>query len=209
MKFLPALPVLALFAGCVYAPMVSPDVLGPGQYSAGAGLYGTQGSRVLGLFGYSSIHGRYGLGGGYDMGFGYAYPFGVYVDGKRQLSHRPLSAFDLCLSVDRRPSTIADSVGERPDCWVVGLTPSVVAGTANLYGGAQVLVQGEMTSPRPAYYVFPGLIAGASYQTDENPFRIVPTIGVFLDPGLNRRPVGWLVTAGVAIMFDFGDLPEE
>jgi len=200
---------LLLGAGCFYSPIVSPDMLGPGQSSAGAGMYGAQANRVLGLFGYTSIHGRCGLGGGYDVGFGYTWPLGFYVDGKRQLSRRPLSAFDLCLSVDRRESSIEDSLGGRPPCWVPGVTPSLVVGTAEVYGGVQVLAGAEMVSPRPQLYYFPGLIAGASYWTDENPFRIVPSLGLFLDPHLSRRPLRWLATAGVAVMFDFGEPPEE
>ncbi|MBN2466223.1 hypothetical protein JXD38_11435 [candidate division WOR-3 bacterium] len=195
--------------GCLYSPMVSPDVLEPGQTSAGASMYGARAGPVLGRFGYSSIHGRCGLGGGYEMGFGYMWPLGIYVDGKRQLTRQPLSAFDLCLSVDRRASSIEDSLGGYPPCWVPGVTPSLVVGTEYVCGGVQVLAGAEMVSPRPRLYYFPGLIAGASYWTDENPFRIVPSMGLFIDPHFDLRPLRWLASAGVAVMFDFGIATEE
>jgi hypothetical protein len=200
---------MALVAGCFYSPMVSPDVLEPGQTTAGASMYGAQANPVLSSFGYTSIHGRCGLGRGYDMGFGYMWPLGAYVDAKRQLTRRPLSAFDLCLSIDRRASSMEDSQGGYPLCWIPGLTPSLVVGTEHVWAGVQVLAGVEMVSPRPRPYYFPGLIAGASYWTDENPYRIVPSLGLFLDPHLNLRPLRWLATAGVAVMFDFGIASEE
>jgi|GEM_PF-5530313 len=195
---------LALGAGCFYSPIVSPDVLEPGQSTAGASIYGASAGPVLSYFHYTSIYGRCGLGGGFDMGFGYTWPLGVYVDGKRQVTKQPLSAFDLCLSVDRRASSFEDSLGGYPPCWVPGVTPSFVIGTDYLYGGVQVLTGAEVVQPRPQFYYFPGVIAGASYLTDENPFRIVPSLGLFLDPHLGLRPLRWLASAGVAVMFDFG-----
>jgi hypothetical protein len=201
-----AVGALALVSGCFYAPMVSPEVLEPDEYCAGIGLYGAVPSHLVGQFGWGCVYGRHGLNSDYDLGFGYSYPFGFYGDVKRQLNRQPLSAADLCLSVDRRESFALDTAEERPRCWVVGITPSVVAGTANLYGGAQVLVQCEMLNQRPSLYVFPGLIGGASFVAAENPFRIMPSLGLFLDPGLNRRPVQVMVTAGVALQFDLSDL---
>jgi hypothetical protein len=200
---------LALVAGCFYAPMVSPDVLEPGQTTAGASFHGERAGSLLGPFKYTSIHGRTGLGGGFDLGFGYAWPLGVYVDGKRQLTRQPLSAFDLCLSVDRRASSVEDSVGGHPPCWVPGVTPSLVVGSEYVWGGVQVLAGAEMVKPRPQLYYFPGVFAGGSYRTVENSVRVVPSLGLFLDPHLDLRPLRWLASAGVAVMFDFGIAPEE
>jgi hypothetical protein len=207
-RFVAALAVgaLALVSGCFYAPMLSPEVLKPDEYCAGIGVYGAVPGRLVGRFGWGTIYGRHGLNKDYDLGFGYSFPLGFYADVKQQLARQPLTAGDLCLSVVRRESFAADTAEAPPRCWVVGLTPSIAAGTDNLYGGAQVLVQCEMLSPRPALYVFPGLVGGASFVAAENPFRVMPSLGLFLDPGLNRRPVQAMVTAGVVLQFDLSDL---
>jgi hypothetical protein len=197
---------LSLVAGCFYAPMVSPETLKPGEYCAGAGLYGALPGKVVGELGWGAMYGRYGLNEDYELGLGYSFPLGFYANAKRQLAGQTLSAADLCLSVNRRESFKADTAEMQPRCWVAGLTPSVVAGTASLYGGAQILVQCELLSPRPVLYVFPGLIGGASFVAAENPFRIMPSLGLFLDPGLNQRPAQAMVTAGVALQVDLSGL---
>ena len=162
---------------------------------------GISGNRIGGI---GSVYARHGLVKDYELGGGYSYPLGLHFDVKRQLTKEPLVAADLCLSVDRHEAFTVHLYSCDPMWWAVGVTPTVVVGTPDLYAGVQVIAQREMQGRFPAYYyVFPGIIGGASILTDDNPYRVVPSLGLFLDPGLNRRPRHLLVTAGLAIQLDF------
>jgi hypothetical protein len=213
-----AVVLLAVVSGCIYTPMVSPEILKPGDYSTGVSLSGAVPDSGSEPYGFLSIYGRRGLSEKYEIGVGYTHPIGFYVDAKWQLiaepdsepsadpvpllgSSRRLAAADLCLSIDRGESYAADA--GRPLCWAIGIAPSIVAGTADLHGGARLLLQCEFTNQHPRYYAFPGLIGGASLIASDMPFRISPSAGLFLDPGLNRRPVQMLIVAGVSLQFDF------
>jgi len=198
--------ILALFPGCFHTPLVTPEVLRPGEYCTGLGLNGALSNRSPGVFGWSSIYGRYGLAGDCDVGLGYSFPLGFCADFKRQLGTRPLSAADICLQVGERQSLSLDSGLARPRCWVVGLAPSVAAGRADLYGGAQVLLQVEMLHSRPDFYLLPGFFGGAAFFADDNPFRIVPSLGLLFDPGFGLHAVQALITAGVAVQIDLSEL---